>query len=143
MKKIIFILLTVLVLSTMLLAACGGKATESVETGDEEGVPAEFANKTNPYAGQADAASAGEAIFQGKCTSCHGDGGKGDGVAAGALNPKPTDLTTTSDDSDGLLYWRISEGGMMAPFNSQMPAWKGSLSEEEIWQVVTYIRTLK
>ena len=45
------------------------------------------------------------------------------------------------DLSDGYLFWRVSEGGAMPPFNSAMLAWKGTLSEEEIWQVISYVRT--
>ena len=30
----------------------------------------------------------------------------------------------------------------MEPFNSAMPAWKTALNEQEIWQLVTYIRQL-
>jgi mono/diheme cytochrome c family protein len=29
----------------------------------------------------------------------------------------------------------------MPPFNSQMPTWKNTLSEEQIWQVIKYLRT--
>ena len=42
--------------------------------------------------------------------------------------------------SDGALFWRVSEGGMIEPFNSLMPAWKDTLSDDERWQVITYIR---
>ncbi|MEO8603407.1 MAG: c-type cytochrome [bacterium] len=34
-----------------------------------------------------------EAIFKSRCTMCHGPGGKGDGPAGAALNPKPRDMT--------------------------------------------------
>jgi mono/diheme cytochrome c family protein len=44
--------------------------------------------------------------------------------------------------SDGYLYWRISEGGQMEPFNSMMPAWKDGLSEQQIWQIISFVRTL-
>jgi mono/diheme cytochrome c family protein len=44
--------------------------------------------------------------------------------------------------SDGYLFWRVSEGGMMAPFNSAMPAWKTTLSEEQRWHVISYVRLL-
>ncbi|MBT8483218.1 MAG: c-type cytochrome, partial [Myxococcales bacterium] len=33
-------------------------------------------------------------IFQGRCTVCHGAGGKGDGAGSAALDPKPRDLTS-------------------------------------------------
>jgi hypothetical protein len=43
---------------------------------------------------------------------------------------------------DDYLFWLISEGGMIEPFNSLMPAWKQVLGEEERWQVIAYLRTL-
>lgn len=36
---------------------------------------------------------AGKKIFDGKCATCHGVGGGGDGVAAAGLNPRPKDFT--------------------------------------------------
>jgi hypothetical protein len=45
--------------------------------------------------------------------------------------------------SDDYLHWRIAEGGMMRPFNSVMPSWKGILSEDQIWMIITYLRTLQ
>ena len=44
--------------------------------------------------------------------------------------------------SDGYLFWRVSLGGQMEPFNSAMPAWEAGLSEEQRWQVISYVRTL-
>jgi mono/diheme cytochrome c family protein len=44
--------------------------------------------------------------------------------------------------SDAYLYWRISEGGLMEPFNSLMPGWKGMLNDQNIWKIITYIRTM-
>jgi mono/diheme cytochrome c family protein len=41
------------------------------------------------------------------------------------------------------LLYRISEGGAMPPFNSSMPAWKNTLKENDIWQVISYLKTLK
>jgi hypothetical protein len=43
---------------------------------------------------------------------------------------------------DSYLFWRISEGGAMEPFNSAMPAWKDVLDEEARWNVIHYIRAL-
>lgn len=40
----------------------------------------------------ADAAKDAQDIFKSRCTTCHGESGKGDGAAAAALNPKPRDL---------------------------------------------------
>jgi len=124
-------------------------------TGDEHGadadehehaeIPDAFASMTNPVAGDAAAIEAGQTIYSANCASCHGENGGGDGPAAAALDPKPTafsDADIMATMTDSYLYWRISEGGIAPPFNSQMPPWKDALSEEQIWQVITYIRTL-
>ena len=42
--------------------------------------------------------------------------------------------------TDGYLFWSISEGGI--PIQTAMPAFKGSLSEEEIWKIIIYLREM-
>ena len=107
--------------------------------------PEEFATLENPFSGNHEAIEAGEEIFQTSCAACHGPEGKGDGPAAETLEPKPA---TLSDGmmmdmlSDGYLFWRVSKGGQMEPFNSAMPAWETGLSEAQRWQVISYVRTL-
>ncbi len=107
--------------------------------------PDEFASLTNPFVGDAAAVEAGKVIYANNCAACHGATGQGDGPSAAALDPRPSNLadpTMMNSMTDSYLFWRISEGGVAAPFNSQMPPWKGVLSEEEIWQVITFVRTL-
>ncbi len=140
MKKTIFILTAVLVLSAVVLSACGGGGT--AETSEKPQPPADYANMTNPVAGSTDASTAGKTVFDTNCSSCHGATGAGDGPAGAALDPKPANLdAVVAEASDAYLFWRISEGGAMAPFNSSMPAWKGILSEEDIWNTITYMQT--
>ena len=140
MRRTLFLLITVLVLSTVILAACGGGGAP---TETEPEVPAEYAGKTNPFANQADAATAGGVLYAERCASCHGATGLGDGPAAAALDPKPADLAAVADDmADDFFFWRIMEGGAMEPFNSSMPAQKGILTDDQVWQLVTFVRTL-
>jgi mono/diheme cytochrome c family protein len=142
MRKTILIVLTVIVTGALLLAACGGGESEQPVGGgaDRPAVPAPYSGKKNP---RASAADEGRQIYNINCASCHGETGRGDGPASAALDPKPQDLSTTvSSLGDDYLLWRISEGGMMEPFKSVMPAWKATLSEDQIWAVVAYLRTL-
>jgi mono/diheme cytochrome c family protein len=80
----------------------------------------------------------GGKLAQVNCVTCHGAKGKGDGAAAVALNPKPADWTSkrVQDESDGELFWKISNG------RGAMPPWK-HLPEQDRWALIRYIRSLK
>ena len=101
--------------------------------------PAAEKAKKSPMAKSDGAVAAGKkATVDKACTACHGDGGKGDGPGAAALNPKPADWTSpkVQTQTDGELFWKISNG------RGAMPPWK-HLPEKERWELVNYIRTLK
>jgi len=116
---------------------------QAVDLLDRAEPPTEYAALSNPLADDPDASLKGQELFTRNCTACHGETGAGDGPAGAGLNPPPQDLAANENAfSDAYLYWRIAEGGWMEPFNSAMPAWKTALSEQEIWQLVTYIRQL-
>jgi mono/diheme cytochrome c family protein len=148
MKKTVNIAFAAGILLGLLLAACGGGGGQATQAPggaalERSEPPAEYAGKTNPHAGDSAAAADGKTVYNSNCASCHGETAMGDGPAAASLNPKPQDLKDNQSGlSDAYMLWRISEGGAMAPFNSAMPAWKGILTEDQIWQVVTYIRSL-
>jgi len=136
MKRSIFCIL----LGLSILTACGvGKNVSSLdEAATLAPVPAEFADKTNPFG--LDATGAGATLFKTNCETCHGPQGHGDGPAGAALDPAPKNLAELQARAgDDYLFWGISTGKQ----GTSMIAWRGVLSDEQIWQVVSFIRTLK
>jgi mono/diheme cytochrome c family protein len=132
----LFIIIIVSALMLMALMACSASATEAVETPDA--VPTEFAGATNPFGSEA--AGAGAEIFTANCELCHGPQGHGDGIAGQSLEPKPKNLANLQATvGDDFLFWRIHEGKP----GTAMVAWNGILTDEQIWQIVSFIRTLK
>ena len=87
-------------------------------------------------------AAEGKTQYQNICASCHGETGKGDGIASAALDPKPRDLSDAayvSTLSNEHLYKVIAEGGPAVGLSPMMAAWAGVLSEQQIWDVIAYI----
>ncbi|NHZ71786.1 MAG: c-type cytochrome [Aquificales bacterium] len=169
MKNIIFFIL--LASSILLLAGCGSAETGSVEpvaaqpaANNEQGngfmgmgngmgggmmsrhhavIPEEYAGFTNPISADEASIERGGEIYTAQCASCHGDGGVGDGPAGVNLDPAPANIAHTSQMlGDDYMYWRISEGGAMAPFNSTMISWKSILEEDDRWDVINYVQAL-
>jgi mono/diheme cytochrome c family protein len=90
-------------------------------------------------------ANAGKAKYESLCAGCHGKTGKGDGPAAASLNPKP------QDHSDGKVMNSLSaqylsdiikNGGAGVKKSPLMPAWGKTLKDQEISDVIVYIRSL-
>ena len=102
-------------------------------------VPDNFKSIKNPVA-QSDASTkAGLAVFTKNCASCHGKAGLGDGVKARTLKDFPGNFTKADFQSlaDGDIFYRTKTG------RGEMPKYDGKLSDDDIWNVVNYMRTLK
>ena len=101
--------------------------------------PAEADKLTNPMKGNDEAIKAGKKIYLQQCAICHGNSGKGDGMAGMALKPKPANFTDDNfqEQSDGAIYWKLTEG------RAPMASYKDILTDDQRWQMVTYIRTFK
>jgi mono/diheme cytochrome c family protein len=81
----------------------------------------------------------GREIYVNTCIRCHGIDGKG--AMGMQLVPPPADLTSDAVQNrlDATLFKHIHEGKP----NTAMGAWKYALSDDEIWDVLAYIRTLR
>lgn len=102
--------------------------------------PAEAKELKNPKPGEKSSIKSGAKLYNQFCVACHGKNGTGDGPGAKALNPKPADHTSkkVQDQTDGEIYWKIYNGrGMMTPWGTSK-----ILKEDQIWDLVNYVRTL-
>ncbi len=93
----------------------------------------------NPFPASPENLAAGETLFQDNCVLCHGEKGTGDGPGAKTIKVKPanfTDKELMSAETDGSLFWKMSEG------RGPMPSWKDDLTDKERWLLVNYIRKL-
>ncbi|HET6466522.1 MAG TPA: cytochrome c [Nitrospiria bacterium] len=109
----------------------------------------------------------GHELFSYYCSHCHGDKGQGNGYNAVNLDPRPRDLTDRresymADLSNQDIFKSIREGvanafpeAKQAPAGEAkkkaedeeggsplMPYWGYTFSQEEIWDLVAYVRTL-
>lgn len=95
----------------------------------------------NPLPATKESIRAGRENFSHYCVACHGLDGQNTGVPFADRMSPPVPLLSTpavQGYSDGQLKWVIENG----IFPSGMPASKGILNEEEIWQIVIYVRNL-
>lgn len=96
--------------------------------------PADRTGRLAPFEFSDASVTAGEGIYALNCKSCHGDPGQGNYQP---LVPVPGDPATDKiqDNSDGDLQYKIAEG------RGLMPSFKRVLSEDDIWNVIAYIRS--
>jgi len=106
------------------------------------GIPAEYRGAKSPLEPTDADTEKGGALYAENCARCHGDEGFGDGVAAKSLTPSPALLAyliqRPRHSGDEYLLWTISEGGQQ--FETDMPAFKETLSRDEVWRIVAYMR---
>ena len=105
------------------IAAADGAWLQNVPDADRQ--------KVNPFAGQKDAAAAGNRIFQDHCAKCHGDDGTG-------RKKKPSLRTDrVQKATDGEIFWLLKNGSL----KHGMPSWS-AMPEPMRWQVVTFVKSL-
>ena len=94
----------------------------------------------NPITDKAASASRGGKLFVNNCAKCHGLSGNGYGTVALSFTTWPRQLwvwNNTGEETDGYLFWFITNG------RSDMPPWGLILSENNRWDLINYIKTIK
>jgi mono/diheme cytochrome c family protein len=115
-----------------------GLTTFAQNKGSKWEPPKDAEKLKNPLTPDAVTLKEAKTLYTSYCTPCHGDKGKGDGVAAAGLAIKPADHSSVAVQSkaDGSIFWELSEG------HNPMPSYKQALTEKQRWELVNYIRTL-
>ena len=117
------------------LAAGNQPAAQPVKVIDVETVK-------EPWVESEDMVNAGKVVYKNTCAMCHGNEGKGDGVAGASLNPKPRNLVEgpfkNGGDRLGLMTTLIEgiPGGSMVSFQA-------TLSKNQRWALVHFIRSIE
>jgi len=97
-------------------------------------VPADRADRLSTFPFNDETRKAGEKIYITNCLSCHGDPGKNNFIN---LVPPPGDPATDKiqRNKDGELFYKVFAG------RGQMPSFRSVLSGNEIWNVISFIRS--
>jgi mono/diheme cytochrome c family protein len=102
-------------------------------------IPEDAKLRQNPIHASPQVFDAARILYDDHCERCHGKSGRGDGADATKFSTSPGDLTDGSHmnpQSDGELFYKISEG------RRPMPEFKTKLTEEQRWQLVLLMRSL-
>jgi mono/diheme cytochrome c family protein len=130
LRKIVFVALLALIALSIVLG---------VTHRGQWNIPEGAKLRQNPLQPSPHAVDAARILYNDHCERCHGKTGKGDGADATKFSTSPRDLTDTSlmsAQSDGELFYKISEG------RRPMPEFKTKLTEEQRWQLVLLMRSL-
>jgi len=121
-----------LMLVTSLAVAARKPKSEDGPAAQLSKAPPSAQSLKNPYAGQAEAAAAGRKLFEQHCAQCHGQDARGLERAADLHSP------AIQDAPPGVLFWALRNGRV----RKGMPSWS-QLPDQQLWQIVTYLKTLK
>ncbi|MGD0648224.1 MAG: c-type cytochrome [Acidobacteriaceae bacterium] len=95
----------------------------------------------NPLPSNADTWADGKEAFSHYCVACHGMDGQNTGVPFADHISPPIPLLSSKEVqsyTDGQLKWILDNG--ISP--SGMPGSKGTLSDDELWSIIVYLRHL-
>ena len=94
---------------------------------------------TNPVADTVTSVDRGAVVYDASCARCHGVDALGGGVDSGTTQIRPPNLRSghLNQHTDADIYRWISNG-----LTGGMPAWSGTLSETDRWNLVNYLRSI-
>jgi mono/diheme cytochrome c family protein len=102
-------------------------------------IDAKYKTMKNPVKADAASIAAGKTLWDKNCAMCHGKTGLGDGVKARTIDTPAGDFSkaTYQSMSDGEIFGKTKLG------REDMPKYDGKITDEDIWNMVNFTRTLK
>lgn len=82
-------------------------------------------------------------LYDTYCVQCHGVKRNGKGINAAHMSVQPRDHSDPkgmTDIPDKELFTAIADGGLAVDKSVLMPSWKGVLSDQQIHEMVSYLR---
>ncbi len=102
-------------------------------------VPDEYRNMENPVKKDSVSIEIGKGKYNLNCSFCHGRTGLGDGIKGKQLKTFPGDFSgkVYQSQTDGEHFYKTKFG------RGEMPAYEKTLTDEDIWHIVNYMRTFR
>ncbi len=122
------------------IQSLGTRNTRAWDTKDVN-IPEKYRNLESPLGQTVANIGAGRGIYNQNCSACHGFEGRADVPLAKMFYPKPAAnfrLPRYKDFTDGHWFNKVARG---VP-GTRMPRWDQILNSEQIWYVVTYLKSL-
>ena len=123
--------------ASSMLAPHGGSAAQEPAAADWK-VPPEAAKQVNPVKPTAASQARAKKLYGFDCAMCHGTNGDGKGDLAGDMKLSLKDWrdpASLKDMADGELNYIIAKG------KGKMPAGAEQMKPDEIWNMVSYVRS--
>jgi cytochrome c oxidase cbb3-type subunit 3 len=118
---------------TSALPAVGAPPANAYFIGPQPGPDRALIQVRNPYAGNKSVLADGRRLFNWyNCSGCHGD------HAGGGMGPSLRDTLWYYGGDDASIFASIAEGRQHG-----MPSWGSKLPADDIWKIVTYIKSLR
>ncbi len=127
----------------VLVIAAGLLITQNISAQTKQSkpwkVPDEYKNMENPVPKGVESNKTGKTLYNKLCSYCHGKTGLGNGFKARTLSDFAGDFSSDyyQNQTDGEHFYKTKFG------RGEMPDYEDSLTDEEIWNIVNYMRTFK
>lgn len=127
--------------SLALLLACVGEASAQYRGWF---IPEGGRDEQSPLAAVPGAAARGRGVYASHCARCHGPDGKGSGAGSDHASDLTDDLRT-SLNPEGVLFYKVWNGHaiQLKTQVDDMPAFRDTLTRDEVWAVVEYLKVLR